>query len=158
MFKKKKNVSLIAPATGKVIPLENSEDKAFAEKLVGDGIALIPVEGDFRCPASGRIAGVSEALHAYSLETEDGIDLLVHIGIDTVELKGEGFTPAVRTGDKVMAGDPLCRVDLELLKSRGYSLCTPVVICDVEKVSSMTPLYGEVIGGADPLIEYTLKK
>ncbi len=158
MFKsRKKKLSLIAPATGKVIPLENSEDAAFAEKLVGDGIALLPVEGDFRSPASGRIAGVAEALHAYSIETDEGIDLLVHIGIDTVELMGEGFTPAVKAGDTVKAGDPLCKVDLELLKRKNYSLCSPVVICDMEKVEDFTPLYGEVIGGTDPIIEYTAK-
>lgn len=155
--KKKKKLSLIAPATGKVIPLENSEDQAFAEKLVGDGIALMPVEGDFRCPASGRIAGVAESLHAYSLETEDGIDLLIHIGIDTVELMGEGYSPCVKSGDMVKARDPLCKVDLDLLKNKGYSVCTPVVICDMEKVSEFTPLYGDVIGGADSVIEYTPK-
>lgn len=159
MFKSKnKKLSLIAPATGNVIPLENSEDRAFAEKLVGDGVALMPAEGDFRCPAGGRIAGVAEALHAYSIETDEGIDLLVHIGIDTVELMGQGFRPAVKAGDTVQAGDPLCTVDIELLKSRGYSLCTPVVICDMEKVSDFTPFYGEVIGGADQIAEYTPKK
>ena len=158
MFKKKKTLSLIAPANGKVIPLENSEDRAFAEKLVGDGIALMPSEGNFRCPANGRIAGVAEALHAYSIETEEGIDLLVHIGIDTVELMGEGYSPAVKTGDTVKAGDPLCTVDMELLKKCGYSLCTPVVICDMEKVSDFKPLYGEVTGGSDPIIEYSPKK
>ncbi len=157
MFKKKNKLVLTAPASGRVIPLENSEDEAFASKLVGDGIALIPVEGDFRSPASGRIAGVAEALHAYSIETEDGIDLLVHIGIDTVELMGEGFKPAVKTGDTVKAGDPLCKVNIDLLKKKGYSLCSPVVICDMEKISDFTPLYGEVIGGSDPLIEYKVK-
>jgi len=158
MFKKKKaKLALISPATGKTIPLENSEDQAFAEKLVGDGVALMPVEGDFRCPASGRIAGVAEALHAYSIETDDGIDLLVHIGIDTVELMGEGYRPAVKTGDMVKAGDPLCKVDLDLLKRRGYSVCTPIVITDIEKVSDFTPIYADVIGGADHIIEYTPK-
>lgn len=155
---KKKKLSLIAPATGKVIPLENSEDEAFAQKLVGDGIALMPVEGDFRCPASGRIAGVAEALHAYSIETEEGIDLLVHIGIDTVELMGRGYTPHVKSGDIVKAGDPLCTVDLEFLKEKGYSVCTPVVICDIEKVADFNPVYGDAIGGADTIIEYTSKQ
>lgn len=158
MFRKKKTASIVAPVTGKVIPLENSEDRAFAEKLVGDGVAIMPVEGDFRCPVNGRIAGIAEALHAYSIETEDGIDMLVHIGIDTVELKGEGYTPAVKSGDIVKAGDPLCKVDIELLRRRGYSLCTPVVICDMEKVSDFSPVYGDVIGGADTVIEYTPKK
>ena len=155
--KKKKRSSLISPVTGKVIPLENSEDRAFAEKLVGDGVALMPTDGNFVCPANGRIAGVAEALHAYSLETDEGIDLLIHIGIDTVELMGEGYTPHVKSGDIVKAGDPLCRVDLELLKSKGYSVCTPVVICDMEKVSDFSPVYGEVTGGKDIIIEYTPK-
>lgn len=158
MFKKKKKLSILSPVTGKVIPLENSEDRAFAEKLVGDGVALMPVDGDFRCPANGRIAGVSESLHAYSIETEEGIDLLVHIGIDTVELKGMGYSPAVKAGDMVKAGDPLCKVNIDLLKEKGYSLCTPVVICDMEKVSSFSPVYGDAIGGADTVIEYTPKK
>ena len=155
--KKKKKLTLIAPATGKVISLENSEDRAFAEKLVGDGVAIMPTDGDFVCPANGRIAGVAEALHAYSIETEEGIDLLLHIGIDTVELMGEGYSPCVKSGDMVKAGDPLCKVDLDLLRSKGYSLCTPVVICDMEKVSDFSPIYGNVTGGMDPVIEYTPK-
>lgn len=158
MLKKKHKLTLLAPVTGKVIPLENSEDQAFAEKLVGDGVAIMPVDGDFRCPASGRIAGVAEALHAYSIETDEGIDLLIHIGIDTVELMGEGYSPKVKTGDIVKAGDPLCKADIDFIKARGYSLCTPVVICDTEKVSSLKPIYGDVIGGADPVIEYIPKK
>lgn len=153
---KKKALTLLAPVTGKVIPLENSEDRAFAEKLVGEGVAIIPVDGDFRCPADGRIVGVAEALHAYSIETEDGVDLLVHIGIDTVGLSGRGYTPLVKAGDTVKAGDPLCRVDIELLSSLGYSACTPVVICDADRLSSFSPFYGDAIGGADTVIEYTI--
>lgn len=154
---RKKSLTLLSPVTGKVIPLENSEDKAFAEKLVGDGVAIMPVDGDFRSPANGRISGVAEALHAYSIETEEGLDLLVHIGIDTVGLGGRGYVPAVKAGDTVKAGDPLCKVDIELLKSLGYSLCTPVVICDADRLSSISPFYGDAIGGADTVIEYTVK-
>jgi len=159
MFSKnKKTLSIIAPVTGKAIPLEESTDPAFAEKLVGDGVAMMPVEGNFVCPAGGRVAGVAEALHAYSIETPEGIDLLVHIGMDTVELRGEGFEPKVKAGDMVSAGDPLCKVDLEFLRHKGYSLCSPVVICDTEKLSSFTPITGDMIGGSDTVIEYTVKK
>ena len=159
MFRQKtKTAYLTAPVTGKSVSLENSEDAAFASKLLGDGVAIMPVEGEFCSPADGRITGIAEALHAYTLETPDGLEILVHIGIDTVELRGEYFTPKVHVGDTVHAGDVICVVDTAAVSERGYSLCTPVVISNADELCELSPIFGDMIGGSDAVIEYKVRR
>ncbi len=159
MFRQKtKTAYLCAPVTGKSVSLENSHDEAFASKLIGDGVAIMPVEGEFRSPADGRITGIAEARHAYTLETPDGLEILVHIGIDTVELRGEFFTPNVSVGDTVHAGDVICVVDTDAVTERGFSLCTPVVVSNADELCEFSPIYGDMIGGSDAVIEYKVRK
>ncbi len=146
MLNKKQGI-IFSPADGEVIPLECCKDEAFAAKLVGDGVALNPSNGDFRSPVNGRVIGVAAAKHAYSFETDDGMNVLLHIGIDTVELDGEGFSPAVKADDSVAVGDPVCSVDIDYIKSKGYSVCTPVVICNPEKAGALSHTYGNTLKG-----------
>ena len=97
-------VSILAPLTGRAVPLEQVPDPVFSQKIIGDGIAVIPTEGKIVSPVSGEVVSVADTLHAYGFRTEDGLELLIHVGLETVALKGECFTAHVKTGDHVKAG------------------------------------------------------
>lgn len=114
-----------AVANGEAIPVSDVPDEVFASKALGDGVAVIVTDGKVYAPADGEISMVADTLHAYGISTEDGLELLVHIGINTVELNGEGFTPKVKEGDKVRAGQLLCEVDMAFMKEKGYPMHTP---------------------------------
>jgi len=157
LFKKKQNTTntFLATATGECIPLDRVKDEAFASKLCGDGVAIIPTDGAFRCPVDGVLTGIAESKHAYTLTSTDGLEVLVHIGIDTVELKGEGFDPKAKVGENLRKGDPLCDVDLDFLKSKGYDITSPAVITNIDDVKNYKFSTGMVTGGVDTVIEYS---
>lgn len=155
MFGRKKEKSkIVASQTGECIAIELVPDPVFADKMLGDGVAVIPEENEVKSPVDGTVVQVFDTLHAYSIESEDGLEILVHIGLNTVELKGQGFTPKVKEGDKVRAGDVLCEVDIAFLKEKGYNLHTPIVITNFSQVKKFDILKGRVIGGETPVIEY----
>ena len=122
--------SVLAPMDGQTVPLEQVPDEVFSQKVLGDGLAIIPSEGKIYSPADGEISSVAETKHAYGFTSDSGLEILVHFGLETVSLKGEGFTPHVKAGDRVKAGDLVAEVDMELLKSKGINPITPVLICD----------------------------
>lgn len=154
----KRKRELIAPADGMAVPLDTLPDPAFAQGMLGDGVALDPTDGQFVSPCNGTVVGVADALHAYNLLTDDGLELLLHIGIDTVELKGEGFFPKVKEGDRVQTGDLLVRVDLALIRERGYSTLTPLIVTNPELLSSLARERGSVRGGTDRILRYEMRK
>lgn len=118
----------IAIADGKVIKLEEVNDEAFASKTLGDGIAFL-LESDYiTAPANGTLTALFPTGHAFGITTNEGVEILVHIGIDTVNLKGEGFDVLIKQGDKVRAGQPIVKVDRELLMDKGYDLTTMLII------------------------------
>ncbi len=119
---------IVSAANGQVIRVEDVPDDVFASKALGDGVAVILEDGKVYAPADGEISMVAETLHAYGITTPDGLELLVHIGVNTVELNGQGFQPQVKEGDKVKAGDLLCIVDMALMKSKGYPMHTPILL------------------------------
>lgn len=119
---------LYAAQNGKIIPLEKVPDKTFSEKTLGEGAAIIPTDGLVVSPAKGSVMLVAETKHAYAIETEEGAEILIHIGLDTVNLGGKGFEALVSAGDKVEVGTPLCRVDKELWDSTENPLYTPMLI------------------------------
>lgn len=119
---------IVAAANGQVIHIEDVPDDVFASKALGDGVAVILEDGKVYAPADGKISMVAETRHAFGITTPDGLELLVHIGINTVELHGEGFKPQVKEGDKVKAGDLLCIVDMALMKKKGYPMHTPILL------------------------------
>ena len=115
---KNKVLSVIAPLSGKVVALEQVPDPVFAEKALGEGAAIIPESGKIYSPVDGEVASVAATQHAFGFSSTDGLDVLVHVGLETVALNGEGFTVHVKEGDKVKAGDLVAEVDLKFLERR----------------------------------------
>lgn len=155
---KKKAVELTAPVDGIIVKLESLPDPAFAEKMLGDGIAIEPASDDFVSPCDGVVSGITESAHAYSITSSEGLELLLHIGIDTVELKGEGFSPKVKLGDRLRRGDLLAVVDLDLVRSKGYSALTPLIITNMDEVASLEKKSEKVIGGKDVAMRVELTR
>lgn len=134
---KKKTLSLKSPMDGEVIDITKVPDAVFSQKMVGDGFAVSPTNGSVKAPCKGKIAQIFPTNHAFGIVTEEGVEVLVHIGIDTVELKGEGFMRIAEVGAQVNEGDEIVRVDLEVLKANEKSMVTPVVITTPDKVKSI---------------------
>lgn len=126
-FLKKEEFKIVVPVDGELIPLANVPDEVFSQKVMGDGFAVIPANGRVVAPISGTAASVFPTGHAIGIETKDGIECIVHIGLDTVELNGEGFKTLISQGDKVKAGQPVIEFDKDLVESKGYNLSTMVV-------------------------------
>ncbi len=133
---KKKEDTLIAPLTGKIVSLEEVPDPVFAQKMMGDGFAIEPAEGDVVSPVDGEVVQLFHTKHAIGLKTEAGTEILIHIGLETVAMEGEGFQAHIKQGDHVKVGDPLVSFDLDLVKQKAKSTITPVVITNSEVVTS----------------------
>lgn len=134
----KGSYSLYNPIDGEIVELEKVPDDAFSQKILGDGFAVIPSGNKVYAPAGGEITVLFPTKHAVAITTEEGLELLVHIGIDTVNLNGEGFTAHVEQGDKVKKGDLLVSFDTEFVEKNAKSLISPIVITNMEKVESLT--------------------
>lgn len=139
--------SVFAPLSGQTVALDQVPDPVFAGKALGDGIAIIPAEGKVYSPVNGEVNSVAGTKHAYGFTSEDGVDVLVHVGLETVGLDGEGFTVHVTEGDKVKVGDLIAEVDLEFIKGKGLNTITPVVICDGMDGMIMDTCDGKVKAG-----------
>ncbi|MBR2019723.1 MAG: PTS glucose transporter subunit IIA [Clostridia bacterium] len=157
LFSKKEN-TLVAVANGRSLPLSEVPDEAFATGLLGIGFAVEPADGTVYSPVTGRIESIADSLHAYTLLSDDGLDVLVHIGIDTVELKGEGFLSMVAVGDRVKVGDVIARVDLNRLRGGNYPSFIPVLITNPEGVSMEKLRTGSTVGGETPVFQYRIKR
>ncbi len=144
---------ILAPAAGRVIPMSEVPDPAFSQEILGKGIAIVPSEGTIVAPASGEVVVMFETKHAVSLRTEAGTELIIHIGLDTVNLKGRYFTSHVKQGDKVKTGDLLVEVDLERVKEEGYDVTTPVVICNTPAYPHMVCHTGMEVKALEPVID-----
>ncbi|WP_320046643.1 PTS glucose transporter subunit IIA [uncultured Ilyobacter sp.] len=139
-FFKKKNeeewLEIYSPLNGKVMDLSMVPDEAFAKKMIGDGCAIDPTEGSVYSPVAGEV-DIFDTNHAVSFETEKGLELIVHFGIDTVKLGGEGFQRIGKPGAKVKPGDELVKYDLAYIKENAKSVITPVVINSMDKVDEL---------------------
>lgn len=124
-----KKILFLSPLTGMSVPLEEVPDPVFSQKIIGDGMAVIPSDGRIVSPVDAQVVSVADTAHAYGLKTEDGIELLIHAGLETVSLKGECFKVHVKQGDTVKAGDVLAEMDLKFLEERKLNPITPVLIC-----------------------------
>ncbi len=148
-----KRLQICSPLNGKAVPLDSVPDPVFSERVLGDGCAVIPTDGKIYSPVNGEISSIAETNHAYGFSSEDGLEVLVHFGLETVALKGEGFMPHVAVGDKVKIGDLIAEVDTALLKSKGINLITPVLVCDGADDLEMCVSDGNVKVG-DKLISF----
>ena len=145
-------IRILSPVTGKAIPLEQVDDPVFSQKVIGDGMAVIPSNGTIVSPVDAEVVSVAETKHAFGLKTEDGLELLIHVGLETVSLKGECFEVFVKPGDKVKAGQKLAKVDLEFLKEKNISAVTPVLVCGGMEGKSLNYGEGEMKAGESVLL------
>ncbi|OOH88098.1 PTS glucose transporter subunit IIA [Pasteurellaceae bacterium 15-036681] len=150
-----KEVKIYAPLSGEIVNIEDVPDVVFSEKIVGDGVAIRPAGDLIVAPVNGTIGKIFETNHAFSIESDEGIELFVHFGIDTVELKGEGFTRLAEEGQKVKVGDPIIKFDLEVLEPKAKSVLTPVVISNMDEISNLQKLSGEVVKGESVVLTLT---
>lgn len=151
---KSKNIPqvILAPLTGKAVPLSEVPDSVFSEKVLGDGVAIIPADGKIVSPVDGEISTVAETSHAYGFTSEDGQEVLVHVGLETVSLNGECFKVYGKAGDKVKAGDLVAEVDLEYLKEKEINPITPVLICSDTEGKELQYTEGDVKAGESKVL------
>lgn len=140
-------IEIVAPLSGTVIAIEDVPDKVFADKIVGDGIAIQPSGHNIVSPVNGTIGKIFKTLHAFSVKSNEGIELFVHFGIDTVNLKGIGFKQFAQEQQKVNKGDLIITFDLDLLQKTAKSTITPVIISNIEQIKQLKKISGKVIAG-----------
>lgn len=150
-----KEIQIFAPLSGEIINIEDVPDVVFSEKIVGDGIAIRPAGDTIVAPVNGKIGKIFETNHAFSIESEDGVELFVHFGIDTVELKGEGFIRLAEEGQSVKVGDPIIKFDLAFLESKAKSVLTPVVISNMDEINNLSKNSGTVEHGKSVVLTLT---
>lgn len=145
-------IEIVAPLSGVIVNIEDVPDVVFAEKIVGDGVAIKPEGDKMVAPVDGVIGKIFETNHAFSIESDSGIELFVHFGIDTVELKGQGFRRIAEEGQRVKKGDTIIEFELELLEEKAKSTLTPVVISNMDEIKDLIKLSGSVNVGETPII------
>lgn len=148
--------SVFSPLNGTVIPLEKVPDPVFSDKVLGDGCAVIPTDGKIYSPVDGEISSVAETKHAYGISSDDGLEILIHFGLDTVSMKGSGFISHVSVGEKVKKGQLIAEADIDFLKSNNINITTPVLVCGgADGLSLNTP--NENVKSGDLLISLSEK-
>ena len=140
-------VEIYSPLSGEIVNIEDVAAVVFSEKIVGEGVAIRPTGNKIVAPVDGVIGKIFETNHAFSMESKEGVELFVHFGIDTVELKGEGFTRVAQEGQNVKRGDTIIEFDLALLEQKAKSVLTPIVISNMDEISNIDKKVGDVIAG-----------
>lgn len=138
---------IASPITGELKALSTVKDETFASEVMGKGVAVLPTEGKVYAPFNGTVTTVFHTKHAIGLTSDEGVELLIHIGIDTVELNGEGYTSHIKDGDKITKGQLLAEFDIEMIKEKGYDVITPLIVTN-------TTNYLEVIGGDEKAVKH----
>lgn len=143
---------VVSPLTGRVMALKDIADPVFSQELMGKGIAIEPTEGKVVSPINGTVVMLFDTHHAIGLKSNDGVEVLIHVGMDTVELKGKGFTPHIKTGDQVSVGDLLVEFDIDFIKEAGYQTVTPIVVTNTADYASIEAITTEDVKGGDHLL------
>ena len=156
MFEKNaKTISLKAVEDGRTIPMDEVNDQTFAQELLGPGIAIVPSNGTVVSPINGTIATVMDTKHAVCIQGEDGLELIVHAGLDTVESNGKYYQTYKEIGDQVKAGDVLLEFDLEEITKAGYDVTTPIVITNLGDYKITKCLTGQQVKAGEEVIQLT---
>jgi PTS system beta-glucosides-specific IIC component len=144
---------VFAPLSGKAVPISEVPDPTFAEGLLGNGIAILPVDGKVVAPCDGIIGTMFDTGHAVTLVAQNGAEILIHVGLETVSLSGKPFTVHVKDGDKVKKGQVLMEADLDAIKAAGLPTITPVVICNSDEFTKFETHVGGNVTNDDLIID-----
>lgn len=144
---------LSAPVSGNVIPMSQVNDPTFSQEILGTGVAIVPSEGRITAPANGEITMVFDTLHALSMTTDSKAELIIHVGLDTVQLNGKYYKAYVKAGDRVKAGDLLLEFDVDQIKAAGYDITTPVIVCNTPEFPNMKCYSGMEVKEQDRIID-----
>lgn len=148
-------IVVAAPVAGEAVPISEVSDPTFGDEILGKGVAIRPSQGKIFAPFDGTVDMMFETGHAVNLISEGGVELLIHVGLDTVKLKGEHYTAHVKNGDAIKKGQLLLEFDPAAIAAAGYDVITPIVVCNTADYASVTPHTGPVQPGDDLL---TLEK
>lgn len=151
-FGKKAGEVIGAPLEGKAVAISEVSDPTFGQEILGKGMAIIPSVGKLVAPVDGTVEMVFDTKHAISMSTDSGIEILIHVGLDTVSLKGEPFTAYVEAGQKVKAGDLMLEFDIEAIKAAGLETITPVIICNTHDYKEITAHVGKTVNTLDEVL------
>lgn len=152
LFHADKAIEITAPVSGTAVPLSEVADPTFAQGILGRGVAVIPSEGRIVAPADGTIDLMFETGHAVSMTTADGAEVLIHVGLDTVQLHGKHYQVRCQDGDKVVRGQTLIEFDPEAIRAEGYDIITPVIVCNTEAFSSIHAAKNGAVAAGDVLL------
>lgn len=154
LFKKKDNgMEMGAHMKGKCVSLKEVNDPTFSEEILGRGIAVIPADGTVYAPADGTISTVFPTGHAVGMTTEDGVELLIHVGLDTVKLNGKHFEIKTEADAKVKKGDVLVIADVEAIKAEGYDVITPLIVCNSTDYADVEAVIGQDVNPGDTVLK-----
>ena len=148
---------MVSPQNGRVTTVLEIPDEVFSEKILGDGVAIIPTSDEIVSPVDGEIVQIAETGHAFCIRSDDGVEILIHVGVDTVSLKGRGFVSMVKPGQKVKAGEQIGTADLKMIADGGYPTHTAVLITNMGIIDTMEVHSGMAEAGKTVALTYSLK-
>ncbi|MBA1420464.1 MAG: PTS glucose transporter subunit IIA [Epsilonproteobacteria bacterium] len=149
---KRKTRDVFSPVDGQIVTLERVDDEVFSQKMVGDGVAVMPVSNQFTAPIDGVVTKIFSTNHAYSIKSDKDLEVMVHIGLETVALNGEGFNRIAKEGDAVKVGDVIIEADLAYIKEHAKDIITPIIVSDESDVKEIEKKYAIVKEG-DKIME-----